>query len=653
MKKSILLVAAAIGMLAASCNKDLENLTQTPITISATYDAGGEKVAYTEDGANITAKWEADDELIVCWNNHKNTLTLSSGAGTSSATFTGTITGTPSANSTLVCFVKDSKNPDAVTISDNGDYLYTSDAFLTQDGSMDSAASRNLYYGTCFYGDGTNISCTFNVNTSMMKFKVYAPAGISEGNTGATLTYKSGSTELAKATFTVGTDGINTIYLTVPAGHYTGEQTLVYHSGDITETETLSSTQANFVAGQTYSKTLLFSNTLDVNPLEEPLTFEAKGGRATVSFTPGYGMTLPLEYSTDDGITWTTYSGTITLANAGDKVSFRGDNPAYCKSNYINSDDESRFTFTGYCYIYGNIMSLINSTDYATETIMTTDNKNAFRGLFYNVGNIYNHPSKSVILPASILAEGCYYMMFARCSNLTSSPDLPATTLAKNCYTSMFEYCYGITTPPDLPATTLAAECYSSMFYGCINITTAPNLPATTLASNCYNAMFTNCTNLSSAPVLPATTLSSGCYSAMFSGCSKLITPPSLPATTLSTGCYRNMFNSCVRLTTAPDLPATTLANNCYESMFYLCRSLTTAPDLPATSLQYGCYFSMFSGCTNLNYVKCLANNPHQQDNTSNWLGGVASSGTFIKATGVNWSSGTSGIPEGWTVQEE
>ena len=132
MKKSILLVAAAIGMLAASCNKDLENLTQTPITISATYDAGGEKVAYTEDGANITAKWEAGDELIVCWNNHKNTLTLSSGAGTSSATFTGTITGTPSANSTLVCFVKDSKNPGAVTISDNGDYLYTSDAFLTR-----------------------------------------------------------------------------------------------------------------------------------------------------------------------------------------------------------------------------------------------------------------------------------------------------------------------------------------------------------------------------------------------------------------------------------------------------------------------------------------------------------------------------------------
>ena len=639
MKKSILLVAAAIGMLAASCNKDLENLTQTPITISATYDGEGEKVAYTEDGANITAKWEAGDELIVCWNNHKNTLTLSSGAGTSSATFTGTITGTPSANSTLVCFVKDSKNPGAVTVSDNGDYLYTSDAFLTQDGSMDSAASRNLYYGTCFYGDGTNISCTFSVNTSMMKFLVYAPEGISEGTPNATLTYKSGNTELAKATFTVGTDGINTIYLTIPAGHYTGEQTLIYHSGDITETETLSSTQANFVAGQTYSKTLLFSNTPAPLPLEEePLTFEAINDGATVTFTPGLGMTLTIEYTTDDGITWSTYSEPITLANAGDKVSFRGDNAAYCNSNYADEDDESRFSCSNSCYVYGNIMSLINSTDFASLTIMTASNKNAFRGLFR--GPVFSnkirldHPSKTLLLPATTLADGCYASMFYNCDQLTTlvSEFLPATTLAESCYASMFEKCDNLTSAPELPATVLSTGCYESMFKSCTHLTSVPDLPATVLAPNCYESMFWECSELTTAQ-------------------------EELPATTLATSCYSHMFFRCAKLNTAPILPATTLATSCYNYMFAECNRLTTAPDLPATTIVRNCYYYMFNQCVRLNYIKCLATNPYQINygywGTDKWLDGVAATGTFIKASGVTWATGTSGIPSGWTVLEE
>lgn len=589
MKKSILLVAAAIGLLATSCNKDLDNLTQTPITISATYDAGGEKVAYTEDGANITAIWESGDELIVCWNNHKNTLTLSSGAGTSSATFTGTITGTPSANSTLVCFVKDSKNPGAVTISDNGDYLYTSDAFLTQDGSMDSAASRNLYYGTCFYGDGTNISCTFNVNTSMMKFQVYAPEGISEGTTGATLTYKSGSTELAKATFTVGAKGNNLIYLTIPSGHYSGEQTLVYNSGDITETETLSSTQANFVAGRTYSKSIYY------NDFARPLTFEARSQYgSSVTFTVGTDMILPLEYSIDDGFTWIPYFEPITLNNIGDKVSFRGNNKTYCKSEYSNTNDESRFICPG-LYCYGNIMSLIDSINFDTITTMTEENKNAFRGLFADpaYGPI-DHPQKKILLPATKLAEGCYRSMF-RGRMISSAPELPATTLAPYCYANMFERCINLTIAPELPATTLAPDCYNGMFINCDALTTAPELPATTLSTECYANMFVYCDNLTTAPELPATTLADRCYLHMFSGCTNLVITPELPATTLTNGCYSGMFYDCTSLSTAPELPATSLADSCYWNMFYRCINLSTAPELPATTLATGCYLRMFN----------------------------------------------------------
>jgi len=60
----------------------------------------------------------------------------------------------------------------------------------------------------------------------------------------------------------------------------------------------------------------------------------------------------------------------------------------------------------------------------------------------------------------------------------------------------------------------------------------------------------------------------------------------------------------------------------------------------------------MFYGCTNLNYIKCLATNPSYGDSTS-WLVGVASTGTFVKKAGVSWQTGNWAIPSGWTVVEE
>lgn len=255
MKNRIFIVAAILALLATACKKEnpQNDLAVTPITISASYGVNdGAKVSYTEDGNTISATWDEDDQLYVVYDGHVNTLTLSEGAGTASATFTGTVVGTPTAMSVLICYVRDTKNPSAVEVSATGEYIYSSGAFLAQDGTLASAAKCNLFYGTTTYGNGSNISCTFTPNTSMMKLTVFAPDGVS-ADAEATLTYKSGSTELAKATFTVGTNGRNTIYLTVPAGEYTGEQTLVYHSGEANVTETLSDTQACFAAGQTYT----------------------------------------------------------------------------------------------------------------------------------------------------------------------------------------------------------------------------------------------------------------------------------------------------------------------------------------------------------------------------------------------------------------
>lgn len=141
----------------------------------------------------------------------------------------------------------------------------------------------------------------------------------------------------------------------------------------------------------------------------------------------------------------------------------------------------------------------------------------------------------------------------------------------------------------------------------------------------------------------------------MFAGCTGLTSAQNLvlPATSLVDSCYRYMFRDCRSLTTAPELPATTLVNSCYDGMFYFCQSLITAPDLPATTLASYCYRYMFYYCASLNYIKCLASDLSASNFAFYWVQGVASTGTFVKAQGVSWNTGVSGIPTGWTVQEE
>ena len=175
----------------------------------------------------------------------------------------------------------------------------------------------------------------------------------------------------------------------------------------------------------------------------------------------------------------------------------------------------------------------------------------------------------------------------------------------------------------------------------------------TTLSDYDFTYLFMCDYNLISAEnlILPITKLTTHCYWYLFGYCNSLIIPPKLPANTLEVSCYHGLFDGCTSLTTAPELPATTLTSDCYAYMFNNCKSLTTAPELPATTLVNGCYYSMFSGCTKLNYIKALfTTKPGSY--TSEWVSGVASTGTFIKLDGATWDvTGVNGVPSGWTVQ--
>lgn len=415
-----------------------------------------------------------------------------------------------------------------------------------------------------------------------------------------------------------------------------------------------------------------------LSPEQVPLTFEAKTtDGATVTFNINTAAaTNTVQYSTD-GNTWNDYTSgdEIPLNNIGDKVSFRGNNAAYAESS--EGDEESHFSCSADCYVYGNVMSLIDPIYFATITELPSGH--TFCSLFNNNSHIYNHPTKTLELPALTLSYMCYYGMFKGCTNLTTAPDLHATELDNWCYAHMFEGCTSLTTAPALPATTMKEDCYTSMFLGCTSLEIAPELPATELYGWCYSNMFSGCTSLTTAPELPATSLQQNCYQYMFKGCTNLTTAPELPAGTLVDECYLHMFDSCTSLVTVPDLPATTLDVRCYSSMFSGCSSLTTPPTLPATTLVDGCYYSMFSGCSSLttapmlpaetlveycyshmfdsckllNHVTCLATDISASNCTANWLNKVAATGTFYKPTSVDWGTpGSSTIPVGWTAKD-
>ena len=218
--------------------------------------------------------------------------------------------------------------------------------------------------------------------------------------------------------------------------------------------------------------------------VDVPLTLEAiDDGTITVE-NPKEGM----QYSINGGTKTVMTTTTEIPITAGQKVQFYGNETSIKLYNGTHIGGSAE------CYIYGNIMSLVDENNFPTATTLTETD--TFRNLFSENYSLNNHPTNKLVLPATKLANNCYEAMFMDCADLTEAPELPATTLTRDCYKFMFEGCIGLTEAPELPATTLDMGCYTNMFLKCTGLTKAPELPATTLAPNCYESMFHGCTNL-------------------------------------------------------------------------------------------------------------------------------------------------------------
>ena len=200
------------------------------------------------------------------------------------------------------------------------------------------------------------------------------------------------------------------------------------------------------------------------------VTFKANGKQTfQMTAVPDYEIS-GLEYSVNNDEKWRKVEkdGKISFGGEYGDLRLRGTN------HNGTAKDESYY-------------STIKFTDETVDVACTGDIRTLLDWKNYNIVKTDN-------------ARFC--SLFETCSVLTSAPELPATKLADCCYYYMFYKCTNLTSAPVLPATTLAQECYSNMFTECTNLTSAPELPATKLAVHCYYGMFSNCPKLSSVTML-------------------------------------------------------------------------------------------------------------------------------------------------------
>ncbi|MBR1699341.1 MAG: hypothetical protein IJ714_06115 [Bacteroidales bacterium] len=392
---------------------------------------------------------------------------------------------------------------------------------------------------------------------SITKFSFSYASVNSEGIVKLTITAPFMAGEVTVIPDTPGTE----FYVAIPDSGMDQKLTYTFmaetESGKIYE----ATRKANLVAGKYYKA--LVSGMAEYKPVETPLTIEAREAGVITINNP---LNRTIMYNAE-GQGFTHMTTKYTSANpieiavtAGQRVILGGENETYADANA-----PTQIFFNTDCYVYGNVMSLVNWQYYGSperDSRVSTAKDWAFTRLFGGWSgkdtrpHLLNHPVKTIELPATSVGKGAYRLMFAFCTNMTVAPELPATTFTGGPYDTIENN-----------------QPYGLMFYYCHSLRRGPSI---------------------------------------------------LPATTVPAACYYRMFDLCPSLEASPVLPAQYPGDNAYRDMF--------------------------NGCTNLKQITCYAKgNLGNSGATRNWVGGVPSTGIFIKDPDASWPIGVHGIPTGWT----
>ena len=223
--------------------------------------------------------------------------------------------------------------------------------------------------------------------------------------------------------------------------------------GESTTTEKYTTTPTTFEAGNSYTyKLTIGKNKISVSGISVAnwetgkitegskaeqiipyVTFKADAEQKFKMATLNYTIT-GLQYSVNNDKWQDVEADTrITFGGTNGDLRLRGTNINGTASNWSKY---STITFTDKTVkvaCTGDIRTLLDWRNYST-----VDTKNARFCLLFNSCSVLTSAPE---LPATELADYCYYRMFAGCTSLTAAPELPATVLAESCYKSMFSGC--------------------------------------------------------------------------------------------------------------------------------------------------------------------------------------------------------------------
>ncbi len=484
MKKFLSMAALLfVGAILTDCSSE-ENIdnpqqpTNKDNIVTLTASVGFEANAKTRavDPSTGVKTFEGTNQIAVIYKNTSNqtmkavSTDFTPSADGKNATFTVTLTN-PATNSniryiypaTLAKEVGKNAiiNNDAATIDYYG-------IFNNQNGDLTTLGTNYdlAVYNGRLLGTDLPASATLTNPLAICKFT------LTDGSTGITSNVNSLTISDGTNAYTVTPSGLSAIYVAMKP----------VTSGNICFTaNTASKNYTKTASGKTLEASKLYPITLPMTDftLATPMTLEALTGGTIVVNEPKSGM----QYSKNGGQKTAVTSDPISV-NAGEKVAFYGSGTS------ITSYSGTTISASGEVKVYGNIMSLVDEEDFATNY-------------------------------ATLPAANTFSFLFSSCNRLKDASGLllPATTLKQNCYEYMFYGCTGLTTAPKLPATALINYCYYGMFYSTSLIAT-PKLPASTLVPGCYYYMFISCTSLTAAYVKAGYTAVNSICRDMFDGCS-------------------------------------------------------------------------------------------------------------------------------------
>ena len=183
-----------------------------------------------------------------------------------------------------------------------------------------------------------------------------------------------------------------------------------------------------------------------------------------------------IKYSKNNGA-WTSHPSTNISVVSGDEIRFKY---KYIKSDFSSVDYGFSINSTASFDVYGNIMSLINSDEFKTNSEFPSflfpeiwEEYAPFEQMFAENNNIKS--AANLCLPASDLPYGAYANMFAG-SSIESAPKLYSAIVRTACYFEMFSQCSKLSGEITVPEIS--------------NIIKSINLSNELLFENCYQSMF-------------------------------------------------------------------------------------------------------------------------------------------------------------------